>query len=126
MSGFLATAVEKGITKDFIDQARRFWDDKCRVNAVTRSQIRSVFNSVKRMEMQGDPNTPELQLLRARLAYAVVRTEKRNKKNYREFAEIIEGGINAVGEGEDTKERFRRFCQGFEAILAYHRAADGK
>lgn len=87
---------------------------------LTKSQIRNVFGSVKRMEMQGFQEK-EFLLLKPKLAYAAKRPGA--KKGTRELEEVLSAAIEVVG---SDKSKFENFCDFFEAILAYHRAADGK
>ena len=131
--GVFGNAVRQGITQEFIAWANAYWagrDNDRKRKTITTSQIRNVFGSVKRMEMStdGDVDLPGLLLLQPRLRYAAARAESR-PGDFAEFVTHIEDAINAVAEAKDKNEqrdRFRRFCQGFEAILAYHRAHGGK
>jgi CRISPR-associated protein Csm2 len=120
--GEFAKAVERGIDNTFINWANDFGDQIAR--RVSTSQIRNIFGSVKKMEMAGEVDLPGLLLLKPRIAYAVQRN-----KALGDLAKELEAAIDAVDavKGEKQQhERFRRFCQGFEAILAYHRAHGGK
>ncbi len=121
MSDF-ARAVEHGIDNRFITWADGFGND---ISRLSTSQIRNVFGSVKRMEMAGEVNLPELLLLKPKLAYAA---RRRNDGDMESLKNEICGAIDAVDAAPpaERQERFRRFCQGFEAILAYHRAHGGK
>lgn len=118
---FFAKAVESGIDNVFIQAAKRFGEDISR--RVSTSQIRNIFGTVKKMEMGGRLDLPELLLLKPRIAYAAKRTN-----GLAPLADELTSAIDAVEQGaaEQREDRFRRFCQGFEAILAYHRAAGGK
>jgi CRISPR-associated protein Csm2 len=117
MSQF-ATAVRGGINNEFIRWAEGFGQD---IKFVSTSQIRNIFGSVKKMEMTGSLDRPALLMLKARLAYARARERKLAK-----LEQEITAAIDAVDEAKPDQEteRFRRFCQGFEAILAYHKAAE--
>jgi CRISPR-associated protein Csm2 len=89
---------------------------------LTRSQIRNIFNSVKRIEMHGfNGKENEFLLLKPKLAYAAARPGK--TKGVVELEDVLSKSIDYV---ENEKERFENFCNFFEAILAYHRAAGGK
>ena len=86
---------------------------------LTVSQIRNVYGMVKQMEMRGfDAN--EFVLLKPRLAYAAVRA---NTDGARELKDVLSWAIDEV---DKDASKFARFVDFFEAILAYHRAADGK
>ena len=90
---------------------------------LTTSQIRNVFGAVKRMEMEmdeGEFNTHEFVLLKPKLAYAAARD---NKPGARQLKDVLSWAIDEVG---NDKTKFVRFVNFFEAILAYHKAANGK
>ncbi|MGI6460887.1 MAG: type III-A CRISPR-associated protein Csm2 [Candidatus Hydrogenedentales bacterium] len=121
MSEF-AIAVEKGIDNTFVKWADGFGQSIAR--GVTTSQIRNIFGSVKKLEMSGDLDLPQLLLLKPKIAYARQRT-----RGLAPLADQLTSAIDAVDAASDPagkQERFQRFCQGFEAILAYHRAHGGK
>ena len=120
----LAIAVEKGIDANFIAWAEKFGK---KIRFITSSQIRNVYGTVKKIEMSAkrdDFDITALLMLKPRLAYARARARQR------EFEDLEEALAKAIDEvskrGEDQYDRLLRFCQGFEAILAYHRAAGGK
>jgi len=97
------------------DLGKRFNSKK-----LTTSQIRNVFNSVKNMEMKGF-NEKELLLLKPKLAYAASRPGA--STGTRELRTVLSDAIDCV---EGKEENFVNFCDFFEAILAYHRAAEKK
>jgi len=109
----------EGDTKSLVKEADGL-GKKLKQNDLTTSQIRNVFGSVKKMEMRGFKEQ-ELLLLKPKLAYAASRPGA--KQGTRELREILSTAIDFV---EDSQERFENFCNFFEAILAYHRAAGGK
>jgi len=96
-----------------------------KIKDVSTSQIRSAYGTVKKLEMQSEfteKSYRELLLLKPKLAYA----RKRSQKEYvfKELEDALGIAIDAV----DVKhpETFKRFCNFFEAILAYHKANGGK
>lgn len=91
-------------------------------DGLTTSQIRNVFGAVKKMEMKGF-NEKELLLLKPKLAYASSRPGA--KEGTKELRKVLTLAIDVVGDG-DNEDKFNNFCDFFEAILAYHRAAGGK
>ena len=95
------------------------------VGGLTTNQIRNVYGMVKQMEMQGfDLN--RFILLKPKLAYAEARA---GVKGAFQFKEVMTCAIEEVVESDDSerhKEKFARFIDFFEAILAYHKAADGR
>ncbi|MBI5018180.1 MAG: type III-A CRISPR-associated protein Csm2 [Deltaproteobacteria bacterium] len=95
-------------------------------NYVTTSQIRNAYGSMKKMEMagwEGDKTLRQLLLMKPRLAYAASR-----QKGVGDLKTVLSHAIDAVAEAPEAQRpaRFERFCQFFEAILAYHKAAGGK
>ena len=122
--GKLADAVTHGINNDFIGWAEGFGDRLANQDRVSTSQIRNIFGSIKKMEMNPEMDLPGLLLLKPRIAYATQRN-----KQLRNLAQELRTAIDAVDAAQGSPEEkacFMRFCQGFEAILAYHRAAGGK
>jgi len=89
-------------------------------NGLTTSQIRNVFGSVKKMEMRGFKEK-EVLLLKPKLAYAASRPGA--KRGTSDLRKVLSTAIDCVG---DNDTFFENFCNFFEAILAYHRAAGGK
>lgn len=92
---------------------------------VSTSQIRNAYGTVKKLEMQStftEKSYRELLLLKPKLAYARGRASK--KEAFKQLEDALGKGIDAV----DAKqpETFKRFCNFFEAILAYHKAYGGK
>jgi len=89
---------------------------------LSRSQIRNVFSSVKKIEMHGFKGKEgDFLLLKPKLAYAAGRPNK--TKGIIELKNLFSLVIDHV---ESDENRFKNFCDFFEAILAYHRAAGGK
>ena len=88
------------------------------------TQIRTIFGEVRRIEMswaQGEENSeamPDLLLLKPKLSYQAERN-----RPVKMLAEILIPGIDAV---QSSRERFQRFVNFFEAVLAYHKAAGGQ
>ncbi len=89
---------------------------------LTTSQIRNIFGSIKKIEMKGfHGQESEFLLLKPKLAYTASRSGA--KKGTKELKNVLTIAVNAV---EDDEKKFENFCNFFEAILAYHRAAGGK
>ena len=109
----------KGDTKSLVQEAEVLGKN-LKQKDLTTSQIRNVFGSVKKMEMRGFKEQ-ELLLLKPKLAYAANRSGA--KQGTKDLREILSTAIDFVG---DSQEYFGNFCNFFEAILAYHRAAGGK
>ena len=94
---------------------------------VSSSQIRNAYGTVKKLEMQSvfdNKAYRELLLLKPKLAYARGRTDAKKKDNFKKLEDALSAAIDAVDVKEP--ETFKRFCNFFEAILAYHKAHGGK
>jgi len=99
--------------------------------SLTRSQIRSIFTEVRQIEaLWGQPEAvrrPDavrrLNMLKPKLAYQAARSSA--VTHLRDvLSEAIDEVVKAPADVRD--ERFQRFMDLFEAILAYHRAEGGK
>lgn len=115
------------------------WGDKLGAilehRGLTTSQIRAIFGEVRQIEaklkisqLQGTASEikvwNKLRLLIPKMAYRA----KKEGDGVKNLASVFEPAINLVLDGEPEKrlERFERFVNFFEAILAYHRAYGGK
>jgi CRISPR type III-A-associated protein Csm2 len=88
------------------------------VNAkLTTNQLRKFFGEVKRQQMEGY-NPTDFVLLKPKLAYAVGRTKEKSK--IEDFYLVIAHAIDQV----KTEDHFKNFIKIFEAIVAYHKAAE--
>lgn len=89
-------------------------------NKLSTSQIRNAYGTMKKLEMLGWSTQTERQLLllKPRLAYAA----ERHGGAVKDLKEVISTAIDSVK--DDLS--FKRFCEFFEAIVAYHRASGGK
>lgn len=85
---------------------------------LTTSQLRKFFGEVKRQQMKGY-NETDFVLLKPKLAYAVGRAKDGNAK-INDFYAVISDAIDKV----KTEDHFRNFIKIFEAIVAYHKAAE--
>jgi CRISPR-associated protein Csm2 len=111
--------------KDMVEFADKFAGEIAK--SVSTSQIRNIYGTVKKLEMTGlNPKTyRQLLLLKPKLAYAKGREKnKRKREDYGQLETIIGQAIDAID--PNKVETFTRFCQFFEAILAYHKARGGK
>lgn len=111
--------------KDMVEFADKFAGEIAK--SVSTSQIRNIYGTVKKLEMTGlNPKTyRQLLLLKPKLAYAKGREKNKKKQGaYSQLETIIGQAIDAID--PNKAETFTRFCQFFEAILAYHKAHGGK
>ena len=96
--------------------------------SLSTSQIRGIFGTVRRIEMNWQDSSPEarrqqaqrdLVLLKPKLAYQA----KRQGAGVQQLREVLTPAIDRV---KGDRARFRNFVDFFEAILAYHRAHGGR
>ena len=127
--------LQTGIDKEAILFAEKFgsW---LAVSKLTTTQIRNIYGEIKRIQMRdvNDFKDADALLLKPKLAYARARGTGSAKEALSSLAEIMNAGIDAIF--DDTNEtnfntevkfaRFENFAQFFEAVIAYHRANDGK
>ena len=96
---------------------------------LTTSQLRKFFGEVKRQQMMGY-NETEFTMLKPKLAYAVGRAKQNGKKNkaqkIEDFFVVITDSIDKVLSSPDRAKAFKNFITAFEAIVAYHKAAEKK
>jgi CRISPR-associated protein Csm2 len=106
-------------------------------NQLTRGQIRNIFTEVRKIEALWDAEgvkKPEerdynkalrrLVMLKPKMDYQVSRIPQVQR-----LKEVLTEAIDEVAKGKDNKdkdERFKRFMNLFEAILAYHRSEGGR
>lgn len=97
--------------------------------SLTTSQLRKFFGEVKRQQMMGY-NETEFTMLKPKLAYAVGRAKQNGKKNkaqkIEDFFVVITDAIDKVLSSPDRAKAFKNFITAFEAIVAYHKAAEKK
>ncbi len=103
---------------------------------LTTHQLRNLFGEVRRIAMEVELEQVKartegqgarsalspsirrrIQLLKPRMAYQAARIQKRDNP-MRRLAEVLEHAINQIQEDPD---RFERFVDFVEAIVAYHR-----
>ncbi|MCQ2211693.1 MAG: type III-A CRISPR-associated protein Csm2 [Paludibacteraceae bacterium] len=89
-------------------------------NHLTTNQLRKFFGEVKRQQMSGY-NETDFVLLKPKLAYAVGRAKEKDAK-IKDFYFVIADAIDKVR----TERDFKNFIKIFEAIVAYHKAAEEK
>ena len=97
---------------------------------LTTSQLRKFFGEVKRQQMMTEFNETEFTMLKPKLAYAVGRAKQNGKKNkaqkIEDFYAVITDAIDTVLKSTDRPKAFKNFITAFEAIVAYHKAAEKK
>ena len=97
---------------------------------LTTSQLRKFFGEVKRQQMMKEFNETDFTMLKPKLAYAVGRAKQNGKKNKAQkiddFFVVIADAIDKVLSSPDRTKAFKNFIKAFEAIVAYHKAAEKK
>lgn len=93
-----------------------------------KTQVRNVFSEVRKIEADWQTDhmrgLRRLNMLKPKLQYQTVRMSE-----LEHLADVLTKAIDLVNKGETDAartERFQRFLDLFEAILAYHRAAVGR
>lgn len=100
--------------------------------ALTTGQLRKFFGEVKRIDADVIKHREDLIMLKPLLAYAVGRDKKKlgkdfiNKTRIDDFADEITKAIDAVLDGNNLKEDFKKFVKILEAIVAYHKRYGGQ
>lgn len=123
-----------GINKEAIEFAEGFGKRLAKLKErgkdefLTTTQIRNVFGEVRRIQMnqKREYNDSPVLLLLPKLAYAAKRA---NRKAVLDLSNVLSNGIRAITDATTEVEklkRFENFTNFFEAVLAYHKAADGK
>ncbi len=96
-------------------------------DGLTRSQIRNIFTEVRKIEAlwEIDQNKAvrRLSMLKPKLDYQTAR-----QRHVKGLQDVLTQAIDVViqAEGRERNERFQRFMELFEAILAYHRSKGGR
>ncbi len=96
---------------------------------LTTSQLRKFFGEVKRQQMTGYDET-EFVMLKPKLAYAVGRAKQNGRRRMaqkiEDFYNVMACAIDYVENSNDKQKAFKNFITVFEAIVAYHKAAEKK
>lgn len=95
---------------------------------LTTSQLRRFFGEVKRQQTIGYEESSFV-MLNPKLAYAVGRAKKDKKNGVKyckieDFLMVFEDAIKKVGSSVDKQKAFKNFIAIFEAVVAYHKAAE--
>lgn len=126
--------IQNKVTDITVQFAERFGKylaaDEYDSEPLTTSQLRKFFGEVKRQQMMKDFNETEFTMLKPKLAYAVGRAKQNGKKNKAQkienFYTVITDAIDKVLNSTDRAKAFKNFISAFEAIVAYHKAAEKK
>jgi CRISPR-associated protein Csm2 len=110
----LKKIIADGDTKTLVSYAMEL-GERVAGEDLGRTQIRNIYGMVKAFESKRTRDYDQLIMMLPKLRYAAAR-ESRLKP----LEEALSDGITLIGEDE---ERFRRFADFFEAVVAYHYAA---
>jgi len=131
-SSKLRKIIVEGDAETLISEARVLGEQLVK-HKLTTSQIRNIFGTVRRIEMNWpvSPKTDqedrerirkaqrELLLLKPKMAYQAKRIRR---KGVQMLTDVLSEAIDFV---DGDRERFQNFVDFFEAILAYHKAYGG-
>lgn len=125
--------IQEKITAETVSFAKRFGDylaeEEDLAKPLTTSQLRKFFGEVKRQQMTGYDET-KFVMLKPKLAYAVGRAKQNGRKGkylkIEDFYLVMADAIDKVVESTDKKKAFNNFITAFEAVVAYHKAAEKK
>ena len=126
--------IQNKVTDITVQFAKKFGDylavDDFDSEPLTTNQLRKFFGEVKRQQMMKEFNETEFTMLKPKLAYAVGRAKQNGRKNkaqkIEDFYTVITDAIDKVLSSPDRAKAFKNFITAFEAIVAYHKAAEKK
>ncbi len=125
--------IQEKITDETVRFAERFGNYRAEkgetADPLTTTQLRRFFGEVKRQQMTGYSST-EFVMLKPKLAYAVGRAKQNGRRGKQQkiedFYQVMADAINKVESSPDKERAFKNFITAFEAIVAYHKAAEKK
>ncbi len=133
----ISRIIKEGHSRTLVDTARKIagemvvkkGDSVNDSQSVSTSQIRNIYGSAKKIQMNlEEGNSGEqynrLLLLQPKMAYANGRHNKKGK--IAGFALLVDCLTHAIDEVDADYERMKHFFNFFEAVLAYHKAEGGK
>lgn len=127
----LKTIIQGDDTQRLVEVAERVGDELVK-QRLTTAQIRNIFGTVRKIEMNWPEHSDsvneervrnaqhQLLLLKPKLAY---QAKRERGGGVQALESVLSPAIDLVG---DDRAHFGRFVDFFEAILAYHRAAGGR
>jgi len=113
---------EESSAAEMIKACELFGKQLAQDNKMSATQLRNAYGTMKKLEMLEWNLSIESKLLmiKPRLAYAAARPNA--AKGMKDLHRVMADAIDAIRKEED----FQRFCNFFEAIVAYFKAAGGK
>ena len=125
--------IQNKVTDVTVQFAKKFGDYLAErddnAEPLSTSQLRKFFGEVKRQQMIGYNDT-EFVMLKPKLAYAVGRAKQNSNRcrayKIADFYDVLADAIDKVQSSPDRAKAFKNFITAFEAIVAYHKAAEKK
>lgn len=125
--------IVNGDPETLVALADRVGERLARVDHLTTNQIRNVFGTVRQIQMRWPTNARdayrEAVLLRPKMAYYAEREKKTKERSegMETLQKTLEPALKLLTDnGQPSLERFNRFVDLFEAIVAYHKKYGGK
>ena len=124
--------IQEKVTQESVRFAKKFGEKLAMrdndTDPLTTSQLRKFFGEVKRQQMMTEFNETEFIMLKPKLAYAVGRAKQNGrrgkKQRIEDFYWVMADAIDKVMDSADKEKAFKNFITIFEAIVAYHKAAE--
>ena len=124
--------IQEKVTQESVRFAEEFGKELAKAEydaePLTTSQLRKFFGEVKRQQMMTEFNETEFIMLKPKLAYAVGRAKQNGrrgkKQRIEDFYLVMADAIDKVIDSADKEKAFKNFITIFEAIVAYHKAAE--
>ena len=127
--------IQERVTAETISFAEEFGtylaekDNNSNEDPLTTTQLRRFFGEVKRQQITEYDET-EFVMLKPKLAYAVGRAKKSGKEGrhqkIEDFYTVLADAIDNVVSSPNKPLARKNFTTAFEAIVAYHKAAEKK
>jgi CRISPR-associated protein Csm2 len=129
----IAKIMVKGDPEALVTLADRVGRWLAKEDRLTTNQIRNVFGTVRQIQMRWPTNASqayrEAVLLRPKMAYYAEREKKTKERSegMETLQRTLEPALKQLNDnGQPSLERFNRFVDLFEAIVAYHKKYGGK
>jgi CRISPR-associated protein Csm2 len=118
----IAKIISTDSPKLLVEQAEHIGQELA--HSLSKNQIRNIFGQVRQIQFNWREEADQarayrdLQLLRPKMAYQAAR-----ERDVKPLVQVLDKAIQEV---EDSRDRFQRFVDFFEAILAYHTKYGGR
>jgi CRISPR-associated protein Csm2 len=118
----IAEIISTDSPKLLVEQAEHIGEQLA--HSLSKNQIRNIFGRVRQIQFNWREEEDrarayrDLQLLRPKMAYQATR-----ESDVKPLAAVLDKAIREV---EDSPDKFQRFVDFFEAILAYHTTYGGR